>query len=231
MHSKLDLVADRKTDHSIVDGGFRVLVVDDCRLRRESLSGFLARWAAEVDTVWNAEQLSAVFHQCDPDIVLVNMASRDAETLLRHVIALCSPTKLVVYGLAEDDEATILACAEVGAAGYHLRSESLQDLSDCIEKVLRGKPACSARVAEVLLRRVSEVARRTISKTESLLTSREEEVLKMLAMGLSNREIAARLFIAVHTVKNHVHNVLTKIGARSRTEAVVMYTGALGATG
>ena len=90
--------------------------------------------------------------------------------------------------------------------------------------VLDGESVCPPVVSAVLLRRVSQLAaERGTPPNDVLLTVREDEVITMLGMGLSNREIAGRLFITEHTVKNHVHNLLTKLGARSRAEAVAIY--------
>jgi DNA-binding NarL/FixJ family response regulator len=151
------------------------------------------------------------------------MACRDAEVLLQRSVALCGPHRVVVFSLSEDDEDTIMSCVEAGAGGYHLRSESLDELCNVVAMVHRGESACSQRVSAVLLRRVSELAAQRTVGDDSPLTSREEEILDLLGMGLSNREIADRLCIAVHTVKNHVHNMLTKLGVRSRAEAVARH--------
>ena len=203
----------------------RILVVDDCRLRRESVTGFFAKSAGEVGSAWDLDSLSTEFERCRPDVILMNMATPGAPVLLQRCVQLCPASRVVAFGLSEDDEETVVACVEAGVGGYHLRSESLEDLTILINKVLKGDVACSPRVSAILLRRVSELASQRTVTSDALLTAREEEVLRMLAMGLSNREIASRLCIAVHTVKNHVHNLLTKLGARSRAEAVALYRG------
>lgn len=205
------------------DGAVRILVVDDCRLRRECLSSFLTYALAEGGCAWDMESLDAEFDRCQPDLIVVNITTHGAEQLLqRSIEKLGSPSRVIVVGLSESDKATIVSCVEAGVGGYHLRSESLGDLLDYIRKVSRGESACSPLVSSIVLRRVSELASRPAA-TESLLTAREDEVLQMLAMGLSNRAIAERLCIAVHTVKNHVHNLLTKLQAKSRAEAVALY--------
>ena len=205
------------------DGAVRILIVDDCRLRREAISQYLEAMAAAVGFAQDMQSLRAVIDRCRPEIVLVNMASQGALALLRQVMELQDPRRIVVFGLAEDDDMTIASCVEAGVGGYHLRSESLQELANVISNVLRGESACSPRVSAILLRRLSELATQRVVTTDPLLTSREDEVLRMLAAGLSNREIATHLCITVHTVKNHVHKLLTKLGARSRAEAVALY--------
>jgi DNA-binding NarL/FixJ family response regulator len=205
------------------DVGTRLLLVDDCRLRRDLVTDFLSRNAMEVSRAWNMRSLCEEFDARDPEVVLVNMATAGAESLLLRSTELCSPSKVMAFGLSEDDEETVVLCVEAGVGGYHLRSESMDQLLAFVRKVCSGEPACSLLLSSILLRRMSESASRRAVVNNSLLTAREAEVLTLLAMGLSNQEIAGRLFIAVHTVKNHVHNLLTKLGVRSRAEAVAQH--------
>lgn len=201
----------------------RLVVVDDCRLRRERVVDFLARSGAEAGSAWDTRSLEEEFRRSRPDVIVLSMSSHSAQALMLRSVQLCGADRVIVFSLTEDDEDTIMKCVEAGVAGYHLRSESLDDLLAAIVNVHRGKPACSQRVSAVLLRRMSDLASRRPTGHESPLTAREEEILDMLGMGLSNREIADRLCIAVHTVKNHVHNLLTKLGVRSRAEAAARY--------
>ena len=151
---------------------------------------------------------------------MLNMATRDSEMLLRAAREISPNVRVIVVGLSEDDESEIVACAEAGVAGYHLRTESLDDLLVLIRRVAAGESLCTPRVSAILLRRLSALAsQRQPAARELVLTAREAQILRMLEMGLSNRDIAARLCIAVHTVKNHVHSVLTKLGVNSRAEA------------
>ena len=206
-----------------LNGALRILILDDCRLRREAISQFLESMVAAVGCARDMQSLRAEFNRCHPEVVLVNMAGQGAPALLQQVMELQDPRRIVVFGLAEDDEVAIASCVEAGVGGYHLRSESLPELANVISNVLRGESACSPRVSAILLRRLSELATQRVVPTGPLLTAREDEVLRMLTTGLSNREIAARLCITVHTVKNHVHNLLAKLGAKSRAAAVALY--------
>ena len=108
-------------------------------------------------------------------------------------------------------------------AGYHMRTDSLEDLLVLIEDVAVGNTSCSPVLASMLLRRFSTfTSRRLPAARELALTAREAQVLRMLELGLSNHDIAAQLSIAVHTVKNHVHSLLKKLGVSSRTEAAAL---------
>jgi DNA-binding NarL/FixJ family response regulator len=202
----------------------RVLIVDDCTLYRDYLYGVLAAHGAVAPGVaWDLPSLVAAFDSTLPRVILLNMASRDSATLLRHALALGPHLRVVVLGVSEDDESEIVACAEAGVAGYHLRTESLDDLIELIRKVAAGESLCSPRVSAILLRRLSALAsQRPPASKELVLTAREIQILRMLELGLANRQIAEELCIAIHTVKNHVHSLLTKLGVSTRAQAAVI---------
>jgi DNA-binding NarL/FixJ family response regulator len=203
----------------------KLLIVDDYALYRDNLAALFAANGAGIAAVaWDVESLCLAFELHSPDVVLVNMATRDSATLLREVFAAHAGARVVALGISEDDERQIVACAEAGVAGYHLRSDSLDDLVQLIDRVANGESSCSPRIAAMLLRRLSTLASQRQPMEKGLaLTVRENQILGLLDMGLSNQEIATRLCIAVHTVKNHVHSVLTKLDARSRSEAVARF--------
>jgi DNA-binding NarL/FixJ family response regulator len=202
----------------------RILIVDDCTLYRENLATVLAaNERATPRVAWDLPSLRCALEECTPEIVLLTMSTRDGVVLLQTVIASSPGAKVIAVGVSEDDESTIVACAEAGVTGYHLRSESLHDLLLLLRKVTHGDYACSPRVAAILLQRLSMLAsKRKPGSEELVLTAREIQILRMLEMGLSNRDIADQLCIALHTVKNHVHSVLGKLGVRTRAQAVAV---------
>ncbi|MGE2731098.1 LuxR C-terminal-related transcriptional regulator [Mycolicibacterium vaccae] len=203
----------------------RVLIIDDCILYRDCLVGVLAGRDSGVVAL-AAGDLTSVLAQTEaarPDVILLDMATRDSALLLRQLVRIHPDAPVVVIGIADDDEATIVECAEAGAVGYHLRTESLNDLLMLIRNVAAGESVCSSRVSGILLRRLSALAaqRQPVSKGV-VLTAREIETLRMIEAGMANREIAEHLCIAVHTVKNHVHSVLTKLGVATREQAAAV---------
>ena len=154
----------------------------------------------------------------------MNVDTRDSVALLQAIFDVAPNMKVIVLGLSEDDEDGIVACAEAGVVGYHLRTDSLDDLAALIRRVATGETSCPPRVSAVLLRRLSALAhQRRPAANGLIITAREAEILRMLELGLSNRDIAEQLCIAVHTVKNHVHSLLTKLGVGTRSEAVARY--------
>ncbi|WP_307789383.1 response regulator transcription factor [Mycolicibacterium baixiangningiae] len=199
----------------------KFLIVDDCTLHRENLAAVFAGDSDSSPAVaWDLPSLCAALSESAPEVVLVNMGTRDNVMLLRVVRETCPDAKVIAVGISEDDESQIVACAEAGVAGYHMRSESLGDLIVLISRVARGESLCSPRVSAILLRRLSTLAaQRQPESKELVLTTREAQILRLLEAGLSNRDIADRLCIALHTVKNHVHSVLSKLGVNSRAEA------------
>ena len=204
--------------------GTQILVVDDCTLQRENLAALLMiSGVAEVNAAWDLPSLNEALRSGSPSLILLNVVTADSAVLLRAALEILPQIRVIVLGLSEDDEAGIVACAEAGAAGYHTRSESLDNLLDLMSKVNSGESVCSPRVSAILLRRLSALAsRRSPVVEETTLTAREAEILTMLKLGLSNREIAEQLCIAVHTVKNHVHSLLTKLGVSTRGQAAAL---------
>lgn len=213
----------RPTTIGDVSGG-RIVIVDDGRLNRECLAAQLRAHQVEAGEAWD---LPSLFNQVDagtPDVILLNVATADSAMLLQVSGDIDPNTKVVVYGLSMDRESDIVAAAEAGVAGLHLRSESFADLLDMVRSAGNGQALCSPEVSAILMKRVYAFAAQTNpdSSTGSL-TARENEILELLDQGLSNQQIATRLSVTLHTVKNHVHSVLTKLGVSSRSEAVTVF--------
>jgi two-component system, NarL family, nitrate/nitrite response regulator NarL len=127
--------------------------------------------------------------------------------------------QIIALGLSQL-EYDIVAYAETGTAGYLTRDHSISELVRTIESVANGELRCSPRAAAALSRRVAELsAELQPSSHARLLSRREAEVAVLLEQGLSNQEISRQLCIALATVKNHVHNILDKLGLRGRAAA------------
>jgi len=119
----------------------------------------------------------------------------------------------------------IMACIEAGAAGYVLKNASFDSLVDTIRAVHHGESVCFPRMAASLFSRIAELASERIPRLPQsalTLTARELDILKLIAKGNANKEVAAQLSIAEDTVKSHVGNILEKLGANDRTHAVTI---------
>lgn len=205
--------------------GLRVLVVDDGRLARECLTAQLQAHGVETCGGWDAASLLAAIDQAPPSVILLNIATPDGPTLLQLCLDVAPEATVIVFGLSADRESEIVSCAEAGVAGLHLRSESFTDLLGLIAGAGEGRAQCSSEVSALLLRRVYNLAAQpdTGDSRSELLTARELEILELIEAGLTNQQIATRLSVALHTVKNHVHNMLTKLGVGTRAEAVSVW--------
>lgn len=178
----------------------------------------------EVEQAWDMPSLLAAVDAGRTNVILIRNGTEDSANLLKMSLHLGRSSMVVVFDLSTDREAEIIAAAESGVAGLHLRSESFEHLLSLIKTVGAGQAKCSAEVTAILLRRVYAFAgqENPDAKTD-MLSPRELEVLALLVQGLTNQQIATRLTLTLPTVKNHVHRLLTKMGVASRAEAVAVY--------
>jgi DNA-binding NarL/FixJ family response regulator len=203
----------------------KVLVVDDSAVYREGLAAILAaQWGASaVRTAADLASMSTAIDREVPNVILLNLSSVDSHALLLAARQASPASHVVVIGVREHDEDEIVACADLGVAGYHLRSEPLEKLIKLIVAVDAGEAMCSPRVTAIIMARLCSLAANQAPTARVLgLTPREVQILWLVDLGLSNKEIADRLCIEVHTVKNHVHNMLAKCGVRRRADAAAI---------
>lgn len=204
--------------------GTRAILVDDGRLNRECLAAQLGAHGVAVEEAWDLSSLFGAADAGTPDVILLNITTSDAATLLQVCLDLNATTKVVVFGLSTEREPEIVTAAEAGVAGLHLRTESFDHLLTLVRNAGQGRAQCSPEVSAILMRRVYNFASQSNpDATTDSLTAREKEILELLEQGLTNQQIASRLSVTLHTVKNHVHSLLTKLGVGSRTEAVAVY--------
>jgi len=204
-------------------GVVRVLIVDASGLNRECVVAELARHGLDVSCAADLPSLLSRIDQGAPEVVLLNIGAADSATLLQVSLDIDQHLRVVVFGLSQDRESEIVACAEAGVAGLHLQSESLTQLLALLNNVGQGRALCSPEISAILLRQVYTLAGQPDPEQKSgLLTAREDEILRLIEEGLTNQQIASRLSLTLHTVKNHVHNLLTKLGVASRAEAVAV---------
>jgi two-component system, NarL family, nitrate/nitrite response regulator NarL len=196
-----------------------VVVVAPIRVHRESLSTALDE-AATLTVVGEAETLDEALPQLRdrqrPTVALLDGPPLD-DLVLAAPLATEPPTRLVAVGVPESEAVDWI---EAGASGVVPPDGSVDDVIAALESVADDELVASPRVTGELANRVRRLAAESPNANpEDRLTSREAEVLNLLGEGLSNKEIAQRLSIQLQTVKNHVHNVLVKLGVNRRAEA------------
>jgi two-component system NarL family response regulator len=203
----------------------RVAVVDDQELFRRGLTMLLGveddiEVVGEAGDGVAATELAA---SAVPDVILmdVRMPKRsgiEACVAIKDV----APTARIIMLTVSDEEADLYDAVKNGASGYLLKDSSIDEVAQAIRVVADGQSLISPSMAIKLLDEFKQMSRTDRQQVPSpRLTDRELEVLKLVAQGLNNREIAKRLFISENTVKNHVRNILEKLQLHSRMEAVM----------
>ncbi|GAB2624251.1 DNA-binding response regulator [Paractinoplanes abujensis] len=207
----------------------RVLLADDHRLVRTGFRVILGL-EDDIEVVGEAEDGAQAVDACAklaPDVVLmdVEMPVMDGLEATRRVVASGDgPSVLILTTFDRDDY--LFAALEAGASGFLLKNSSPETLVEAVRVIARGDallaPEITRRVISAFARPGAGAARAEPAARLAELTPREHEVLVELAGGATNAEIAAALHLGETTVKTHVSRVLTKLGARDRTQAVVM---------
>ncbi|RJQ90618.1 response regulator [Amycolatopsis panacis] len=196
----------------------QVLLVDDHELVRRGLRDLLGD-EADIEVVAEAggvEEALAVAMHLEPDVAVVDVRLGDGDgiTLCRELRSKPNPPACLML-TAFDDEEAMVGAIMAGASGYLLKQVRGQDVVNAVREVAAGRslldPVSTARVLDKL--------RHPPTDELSALTDRERDVLELIGQGLSNREIAERLFLAEKTVKNYVTSVLAKLGMQRRTQA------------
>ncbi|WP_444950503.1 response regulator [Micromonospora ureilytica] len=209
----------------------RVFLLDDHEVVRRGLADLLQS-SGDIEVVGesgSAREAARRIPALRPDVAILDARLPDGNGIdvCRDVRAVDSSIKGLILTSYEDDEA-LFAAIMAGAAGYVLKQIRGTDLVDAVRRVAAGQslldPAITARVLERI--------RNGVEQPHELrsLTEQERRILEYIAEGLTNREIAGRMFLAEKTVKNYVSSVLAKLGLERRTQAAVLATRLLGKT-
>ena len=208
-------------------------VVSPIRLYREGLARALelSNDIHVVGTARSARDAEQSLMEKSIRVLLLDVPRSQRAEAVERTCRIDNTIRVVAFGIREDED-EIIGCAQAGVAGFVGPESSIEDLTAAVRGVLRGDVHCSPHMAGMLFRcirreRVAEVDDLDAANVlaDGCLTKRESEALALVGRGLSNKEIASSLHIAVPTVKNHLHSAFQKLHVRGRGEAVALMAG------
>ncbi|WP_414552603.1 response regulator [Anabaena sp. CCY 0017] len=205
-----------------------VLLVDDQNLIRQGLRALL-ELEPDLEIVGeaeNGEQAIKLSEQLQPDVILmdIRMPIMDGVAATREIQKRCAGIKILVLTTFDDDE-YVKAALQNGAMGYLLKDTPSEELAVAIRAVYKGYTQLGPGIVKKLVTQFSTLTPTPLPPVPpslAELTPREKEVLRLIAVGANNREIAQQLYISEGTVKNHVTNILNRLNLRDRTQAAII---------
>ena len=201
----------------------RLVIADDHVLVRQGIRAFLDTFE-DLDIVGEAEDAAGATQICaqhKPQVALVDLVMPGGGIAATRDIRAASPDTRVIVLTSFEDVRQIVAAVQAGALSCLLKDIDAEGLADAVRKAARGEAVLHPRVAGYLLDALRTGSTTSGNELFEALSTREREVLALIAEGLSNQQIGVRLDISEKTVKTHVSNILTKLGVSDRTQAAV----------
>ena len=201
----------------------RVLIVDDHAVVRQGIRTFLET-AIDLEVIGAAEggaQAVRLAEEFKPDVALVDMVMPGLDGVeTTRAIRSASPQTQVIIFTSYHEDAHIFPAIRAGALSYLMKDAAPNEIAEAIRKAARGEAVLDSRVAARVVHEMQDPGREQVNAF-ALLSERELEVLRLVAMGSTNQEIAEKLVIGESTVKTHVGNILSKLNLSDRTQAAV----------
>ena len=203
----------------------RVLIVDDQPVIRQGLTAILEK-ESNIEIIGEAKDGETAILKVEalkPDVVLMDIlmpgiGGVEATKIIRQRF---SDVKILVLSMDDHDE-NITQALRYGAAGYILKQTSLEDLTLAIKVIDKGYTHLGPGLGEKIIELIPVRDPKVIDILDQL-TPREKEVVALIAQGISNQEIAEKLYISIKTVKNHITNILSRLNLRDRTQVAILY--------
>lgn len=211
----------------------RVVIADDHKLFREGIKALLAV-TEDIEIIGEADDGGSVLRICqdlEPDIVLmdINMPGHNGIQATEKILEKQPDTRIIMLTMLEDD-ASVFNAMRVGARGYLLKGADPKEVLSVIRAVAEGQALFGPAIAVRLMNYFKELSLKPVSSAEGSpfpeLTERELEVLRLIAQGLNNQEIAQKLVLSSKTVRNHITNIFSKLQVANRAQAIVRARGA-----
>ena len=210
------------TDQIKQNESIRILITDDHAVVREGLRTLIGTEPGMEVVGEAADGVEAVQKACSlrPDVILLDMVMprMDGLEAINEIKRECPEARILVLTSFSDDE-KVFPAIKAGALGYLLKNATPQRLLNAIRDVHQGKPSMSSDIAKKVMNELQRAS--DLPPTEEPLTEREMDVLRLVAQGLSNQDIAETLVIGEGTVRTHVSNILSKLHLANRTQAAL----------
>jgi DNA-binding NarL/FixJ family response regulator len=204
----------------------RVLLADDHALFRAGIASLLRAWGMDVvGQAADGNQAIELTRRLKPELVLmdVGMSPRNGLEATRVIKTELPDVKVIIVTVSEDEQ-DLFEAIKSGAEGYLLKGMSEEELGTTLERISAGEPALSPGLAAKILDEFARMAREGTGRPvgpEDELTDRERDVLRLVAEGATNREIASTLYVSENTVSFHMKNILAKLHVKNRAQAAV----------
>lgn len=205
----------------------RVFLCDDHTLFRQGIRKLLELEPdiAIVGEAGNGQEALEMFKKTAPDVILmdIGMPNMDGITATYKIKKILPHTSIIILTVYED-EPHIFAAIKAGAMGYLLKDVSIDELIEAIHKVSKGEALIQPLIATKILKEFVLLDKRKVKEGDKFyddLTEREKEILRLIALGAANKEIAQRLGISEKTVKNHVSSIFQTLHVNNRTQAAI----------
>jgi two-component system response regulator DevR len=203
----------------------RLLIIDDHEMVREGLKAILTTEPdfEIVGDAANAEQAFELIERLNPDVILLDIRLPDISGIeVCRKVAERYPASAVIILTTFTDESLVEQCIQAGARGFIVKDIERFDLKRSIRAVARGEAAIDPKAAVAVLAQLRRKPQVKFEPSPEALSSQQIVILRLVAQGLSSREIATQLYLSENTVKSYVQEILHRLGVKNRTEAVMV---------